>query len=298
MHERLARYGDLSEGRPRLNLTSRQLLRAALHHEPGCEFAPAHVWNPFFSAFGSQSGERSLAELFGDDACPVPLAETGLTSTPPMCRRFSPLDACALFSNSDAHSLDNIGRECTRIDIEPGFEALFSTLRGQGPGRVLDTIKFPLERTRYYRNRCVRCQTSFDGQRCPHCGSTLIVGSHDRLESIADRREPVFPAGSAPFAQLLPLRLLIAELCRCGPESKAVSQHYDRLLREVGHERHILTEATEEELRPSAAPEIVRAIIAQRNTPPGRIADATSPSADDQLSLFDVKTDAARAVDR
>lgn len=277
-------------------MTSRQLLRAALNHEGGCQFAPAHVWNPFFSSFGSQSGAISREELFGDDAPHVTLAETGLTSTPPMCRRFSPLDACALFSCSDAHSLENIGRECTRVDVAPNFDALFAALRGQGPGRVIDTMKFPLERTRYYRNRCVRCQASFDGQRCPRCGGELIMGSRDRLEFIADRREPVLPPDSPPFLQALPLRHLIAELCRCSAESKAVDPHYERLLREVGHERYVLTEATEAELRAAAAPDVARTILFQRQHAPERILADQTKQRSDQLSLFAQDTDAQRAT--
>ena len=295
MHHRLARYGDLAEGRPRLNLTSRQLLRAALNHEGGCQFAPAHVWNPFFSSFGSQSGAISREELFGNDAPHVTLAETGLTSTPPMCRRFSPLDACALFSCSDAHSLENIGRECTRVDIAPSFDALFAALRGQEPGRVVDTMKFPLERTRYYRNRCVRCQASFDGRRCPRCRSELIIGSRDRVELIADRREPIFAPDSPPFIQVLPLRTVIAELCHCSPESKAVDPHHERLLHEVGHERYVLTEATEDELRAAAAPEVARTILFQRKHTPGQIVVEQPRPHSDQLSLFAQETDARNA---
>lgn len=295
MHRRLARYGDLNEGRPRLRLTSRQVLKAVLVHGDNCQFAPAHVWNPYFSAFGSQSGAASLDELFGDLAAQVMLAETGLTSTPPMCRRFSPLDQCALFSCSDAHSLENIGRECTRVEIEPGYDALFAALQGRGQGSVIETFKYPLERTRYYRNRCARCQASFEGRRCPRCGSELIVGSHDRLELIADRREPVFPPGSPRFTMLLPLRHVVAELCRCSLESKAVEPHYDRLLREVGHERYALTEATEDELKTGCSPDLARAILWQRSIAPGRLAAEESKCRDDQLSLFRAGTDSRDA---
>jgi DNA helicase II / ATP-dependent DNA helicase PcrA len=297
MHQRLANYGDLNEGRPRLRLTSRQLLKAAITHGEGCHFAPAHVWNPFFSTFGSQSGAASLDALVTDLAPQVTLAETGLTSIPPMCRRFSPLDRCALFSCSDAHSLENIGRECTLVEIEPDYDALFSALQGRGPGRVVGTIKFPLERTRYYRNRCVRCQSSFDGTRCPLCNSELIQGSRDRLEIMADRREPRLEPGAPPFRMLLPLRYVIAELCQCSLESKAVEPIYQRLLQDVGHERHVLNDATEEEITAATTRQLARTILLQRTVPPGRSPAETSPSARHQLSLFEGEAKAAGSTE-
>lgn len=45
-HRRLLPFGDLNEGRPRVGLSSRQLLEMTLEQD-GCEFAPAHWLNPF-----------------------------------------------------------------------------------------------------------------------------------------------------------------------------------------------------------------------------------------------------------
>jgi PHP family Zn ribbon phosphoesterase len=284
MQRRLSPFGDLQEGRPRLRLNTRQLLQRVAAAGADCRFAPAHVWNPFFSAYGSQSGAMSSGELFGEFAPQVTLAETGLTSTPAMCRRFSELDRCALFSSSDAHSLENIGREHTLVETEPNFDALFAALRGTGTVR---TVKFPIERTRYYRNRCLACAASFDGSRCPRCGGALVTGSRDRLEELADRREPQWQNHAPPFLMLLPLRDLLAEVCACGRDSAGVRQLHARLLREVGHERFILTEAEPEKIAPAGTRELARRIVAQRETPPGRrTASETPDPTTSQLDLF------------
>ena len=64
-HRRLLPFGDLNEGRPRVALSSRQLLEMALE-QVGCEFAPAHWINPFFSICGSQGGGgASLSSKIG-----------------------------------------------------------------------------------------------------------------------------------------------------------------------------------------------------------------------------------------
>ena len=284
MQRRLSPFGDLQEGRPRLRLNSRQLLHFVATAGPDCRFVPAHVWNPFFSAYGSQSGAVRPAELFGELAPQVTLAETGLTSTPVMCRRFSGLDGCALLSSSDAHSLENIRREHSVVETEPDFAALFAALEGTG---VVRTVKFPIERTRYYRNRCLACAASFDGTRCPRCHGALVEGSRDHLERLADRREPQWPRQAPPFLMLLPLRDLLAEVCDRGRDSAGVRQLHARLLREVGHERFILTEADLETIALAGTRELARRIVTQRTHPPGRraVSEATAPGTN-QLDLF------------
>jgi len=266
--ERLANYGDFSDGRSTLTLNSQQLLEAVLGHGDGCELAPAHVFNPWFSSLGTVSGARTLAELFGDLTSHLLAVETGLTSTPPMCRRLSSLDQHALFSCSDAHSLQNIGRECTVMEIEPGFDALMAALRSGSCRQVCGTLKFPLERTRYYRNRCGTCDESFDGKRCLRCGRPLVVGAHDRLEIIADRELPQSGADAPPFCELLPLAHLLADFFRVGPASKTVGKFYTRMTENLGPERYILTEATFDEIARISLPQIARAIIEQRTMVP------------------------------
>lgn len=283
--ERVAPFGDLREGRPTLAIDSRQLLEIVLAHGDDCHLAPAHVFNPWYSSLGSVSGERTLDAVFGEHTSRLLAAEMGLTSTPPMCWRVSTLDRHALFCCSDAHSLENLGRECTLLDIEPDYAALFAALRDGTRPRTRGLIKFPIERTRYYRNRCGVCKKSFDGQRCPRCGRPLAIGSRDRLELVADRREPLVPPEAPPCQQVLPLAYVLAEQMGVARDSKSVRQHYDRLLAALGNERHILTEATEEEIAAASTPQLARAIVGQRTTPPGPRLEEPGAPADEQLSL-------------
>ncbi|HEY9249117.1 MAG TPA: endonuclease Q family protein [Rariglobus sp.] len=277
--ERMGPHGDLREGRPELALNSRELLAALLEFDPRCRLAPAHVFNPWYSTLGTVSGGRTLAETFGDLEPHVLAVETGLTSTPAMCRRVSALDACALFSNSDAHSLENLGRECTLVDIAPGYEAL---MRALGGGSIAGTIKFPVERTRYYLNRCGACKQSFEGRRCPRCGHALVMGARDRLERIADRTEPVMR--DAPFMQVLPLAYVLAEQMGVPRTAKPVQAWLERLLESLGNERHILTEASEEEIADATTVSLARAIVLQRMEAPRRIAE-DPPAEEGQLGL-------------
>jgi PHP family Zn ribbon phosphoesterase len=259
--------GHLDEGRPDLALNSRQLLELVRAHDTHCHLAPAHVFNPWYSSLGTIAGGRRLDDIFGDLTSELLAVETGLTATPPMCRRVSSLDHLALFSCSDAHSLDNIGRECTLLDIEPSYNALFAALRSGSPQHVLGTLKFPLHRTRYFLNRCGFCQKSFDANVCPECGRTLVDGSRDRLEKVATRSEPLFPKASPPFQEVRPLAHVIGELMHRKPDSERVKEVVAQLIDTVGHERSILTEATADEINRGGIPQISTAILAQRGQP-------------------------------
>jgi PHP family Zn ribbon phosphoesterase len=286
--ERIAEYGDFSDGRPMLTLNSEQLLEAVLEHGEGTQLAPAHVFNPWFSSLGTVSGGRTLKEIFGDKVQHILAVETGLTSTPRMCRRVASLDQHSLFSCSDAHKLQNIGRECTILEIDPNYAALMAALRNGNRREVAGTLKFPLERTRYYRNRCGICEESFDDMLCPNCGRALVMGSRDRLEIVADRAEPIHKIDAPPFSELLPLSYLLAGFLRVGPDSKTVKNFYSRITQDLGHERFILTEAAYDDILRFSTPQIARAIIEQRIGTP--LSARLSPTevkrpADTQLSL-------------
>lgn len=260
----LAPHGDLSEGRPTLHLTPLQLLEIVLTQGDDLHVAPAHILNPWFSALGTIGGESSLAELFPDHTGHLLAVETGLTSTPPMCRRLSSLDDHALFACSDAHSLDNLGREYTLVEIEPSYEALFSALRAGRPPEVAQLIKFPLYRTRYFLKWCSRCQLTADTAPCPKCNGPMVEGSRDRLERIADRPLPGQPADGA-FQELLPLAYVVGAQTGRKPDHERVKADCRRFIDSVGSERFILTQATESALLTEIPLPIVRAILRQRS---------------------------------
>ncbi len=263
----MRRHGDLREGRPSLDLNSRELFEALLELDPRCRLAPAHVFNPWYSTLGTVAGGRTPEALFGDLTPRLLAVETGLTSTPPMCRRVSCLDGYTLFSCSDAHSLENLGRECTLVEpAEPGYDALMAALQS---GRIAGTLKFPVARTRYYLNRCGPCQESFDARRCPRCGRGLVAGSRDRLEEVADRASPRMPADAPPFLELLPLAHVLAEQMGVTHAAKPVLAWRERLLEALGDERRILTEASEAEIAEVATAQFARAVVRQRTVTPG-----------------------------
>jgi len=261
LRERLAPFGDLREGRPELRLDARRLLGMVLDFGQDCLIAPAHVMNPYFSALGSQLGHRRLEEIFGDLSPHLLAVEMGLTSTPIMCRRVSSLDPFTLFACSDAHSLENLGRECTLLDTEAGYIPLFAALTRGAPDEILGAFKTPVVHARYYLNYCSRCQASFEDLHCPHCRRPLPVGSRDWLERIAARAMPAQPP---PAFQMSPP--LLALLKALGWKAKEAEVLRRRLLDRLGHERHILTEAGPDRIAEVSGPRLAAAIAARRRS--------------------------------
>ncbi|MFT3870339.1 MAG: endonuclease Q family protein [Nibricoccus sp.] len=267
LREKLLRFGDLKDGRPTLALSSHDLLALILDHGDGCELAPAHVLSPWFSSLGSVSGRQTLQEIFGDNARHLLAIETGITSTPAMCRRISALDGHTLICSSDAHSPAKLGREYTILDIEPNYDSVISTLRHPAQTRLLRYVKYPCERTGYYYNYCGFCQNAQHGSICAHCERPLIVGSRDRVEVIADRNEPISLPHDPPFCELVPLVELIAQELGLSRDSERVCRLHTRFLHEIGHERYVITEAPLEELLHVTTPAFANAIVDQRHAP-------------------------------
>ncbi|MFT3780696.1 MAG: endonuclease Q family protein [Nibricoccus sp.] len=266
--EKLRGHGDLKDGRPTLNLTSRRLLEMVREHGDGCELVPAHVLSPWYSSLGSTSGEKTLEAVFGDNARNLLAVEVGVPATPKMCRRISALDQHTLICSSDAHSLENVGREYTLLDIEPNYDALTSALRDRTGCKLVGFVKFPVARTGYYYRFCGVCQKSQPGTVCPTCGLPLPNGTYHRTEEIADRPEPLTGPRTPPYTELLPLDHLLSLSLGFGQKTDRVSTTYERHLHAIGHQRYILTEAPLEELRNATTYELAQIIVAQRNGAP------------------------------
>ncbi len=263
--EKVGGHGRLKDGRPSLALTSRQILDLATAHDDRCHLAPAHVMNPYFSSLGSQMGHRTLESVFGDGVNRLLAVEMGLTSIPPMNRRIASLDAHALFANSDAHSPENLGRECTLLDTEPGYDAMFAALREGSRERVLGCIKYSIHRTRYFLNWCAKCKRPYDALTCPQGHGRLITGSRDYLEQIADTAEPAALPHTPRFRMYVPLREFLSEFLQSGETSQKVTAMQEQLLRQIGHERHILTKATREEIAEASSGDLAEVLVAQRS---------------------------------
>src|SRR3989338_6915095 len=175
----------MSDGRPIMGLTSKQIADTALSIDPKSLIIPAHIWTPWFSMFGSESGFDSIEECFGDLSSNITAVETGLSSDPPMNWRLSQLDNCQIVSFSDAHSLPNLGREATVFEMpELTLKHFQAALRGgTAASKISETIEFYPEEGKYHWDGHRACNISYAPSEtkkhqgiCPVCKKELVVG--------------------------------------------------------------------------------------------------------------------------
>lgn len=263
-----------SDGRPILGIDSEELINIVLDVSSEAMLIPAHAWTPWFSVFGSQSGFDSLEECFGDMSKHIHAIETGLSSDPPMNRLLSTLDDVLLVSNSDAHSLDKLGREANVFEMEkPSYVELRRILMERDRTKFVETIEFFPEEGKYHvdghRNCSFSCKPDETERRkglCPVCGKPLTIGVLHRIYELADRSpdEPE-PKGMVPYRYIIPLTELVASVIGVGPNAKRVRAIVDDMLHDGRTEFGILLDEPAGRLEEFATPEIVYAIVAMRN---------------------------------
>jgi uncharacterized protein (TIGR00375 family) len=250
INRRLQAVGNLaSDGRPILGLDVRLFCRMVAETAPRAVVIPSHIWTPWFSLFGSNSGFDTIEECFEEMTPSIFALETGLSSDPAMNRRLSALDRYALVSNSDAHSPSKIGREANVFDTEFSFKGLMDALRANDPARFLYTVEFFPEEGKYHYDGHRKCgvvcpprESLKTGDLCPKCGKKLTIGVLHRVEELADRESGEGRPGAVPFKNLVPLNEIIAEALGKTPECQGVWDLYFRFIREFGTEHAVLTE--------------------------------------------------------
>lgn len=257
LNEKLSAIGNLtSDGRPILGLDARHLLEMVLELGGMAFLVPAHIWTPWFSLFGSNSGFDSVEECFGDLAHEVFALETGLSSDPEMNRLISKLDRFRLISNSDAHSGEKLGREANIFSGEVSYETIYRSLKGEGLGHeFLGTLEFFPEEGKYHLDGHRKCgvvleprESKARGDLCPVCGKPLTLGVLHRVMDLADRETPLTPPGQPGFTSLIPLSEVIGEVLGVGPATKKARALYTKAVSRIGSEMAVLCDAPPEEL--------------------------------------------------
>ncbi len=269
INRELSRLGNLAaDGRPTFGVSGERLITTVLGACPEAVVIPAHVWTPWYSIFGANSGFDSLEEALGETARHVFAIETGLSSDPAMNWRLSALDRVALVSFSDAHSPARLGREACVFDLpEPSYPALIAAIRERDPNRFLFTVEFFPQEGKYHYDGHRACgvvfspkETKAHGGRCPVCGRPLTIGVMHRVEALADRPEGFRPPGAIPYRSLVPLEEIIAQALGQGRDTKGVRDEYLKLVSHFGSEFRVLLDLPEEELASGTPPKVLSAI--------------------------------------
>ncbi|MDI6704046.1 MAG: endonuclease Q family protein [bacterium] len=272
INRELQNFGNLqADGRPMLNLACKDLVEIVLSIDSNCLIVPAHIWTPWYSLFGSNTGFDSVYECFEEETKQIFCLETGLSSDPKMNWRLSTLDRFTLISNSDAHSPKKIGREANMFNTELSYHSIISALRNKNRQEFLGTIEFFPQEGKYHYDGHRSCKVCFSpeetkraGNRCPKCGKMITIGVMHRVKKLSDRESGFVPDNSIPFRYAIPLEELIANVKGVGVDSSIVEKEYKALVTRFGGEFEILFNIKEDVLLSKLPTDLAKCIIKVR----------------------------------
>ncbi len=274
-----------ADGRPIIGVSSQELLKIMLDIDERSVLVPAHIWTPWFAMFGSKSGYDSIEECFGDMSKYIFAVETGLSSDPPMNWRLSQLDKVALLSSSDAHSLQNLGREAVVFDGDDiSYDSVWRAVKSaslqalakEKKTSVLQmsgTLEFFPDEGRYHFDGHRVCQVVMSPEEskrvkniCPKCGKELVIGVMNRVEALADRAVGFVPKNKTKFTSLVELDKIIADALGIrGRKSKAVDKYYWKIISSLGSEFNVLLKVPIKKIEEIAGKNIAEGISRIRN---------------------------------
>ncbi len=271
INEQLGKKGRLDyDGRPIFGISCIEFVELLKNIDKDIEIIPAHIWTPWFSLFGSNSGFDSIKECFKDQTKHIHAIETGLSSDPAMNWRLSQLDDYSIVSFSDLHSYWpwRIGREATIFDCKLNYDEIISSLKNKNIDMTLEVDpnygKYHLDGHRAC-DVCLEPKESLKNKNiCPKCKKPLTVGVLQRVEQLADRDEGYKPKDAIPFKSLIPLSEILSAILGTGVATKGVWAEYHKLIKNFDNELNILLEAKKEDLAKVTDEKITEAIISNR----------------------------------
>ncbi|MET3696194.1 uncharacterized protein (TIGR00375 family) [Bacillus oleivorans] len=220
----------------------------------GGHFIPAHIFTPFKSLYG-KGVKKSLTEVFDPEK--IDAVELGLSSNSEMAYQIAEIRKYPFLTNSDAHSLQKMGREYQKLKMaELSYTELFLAIKGL-EGRYIES-NYGLDPRigKYHQTVCAECfhQVLSTEQPCPYCGHKRIVkGVKERIEELASSEKAELML-KPPYIHQVPLE----NLPGIGPKL------LKKLVLTFGSEMSVLHYATEQELQKVAGEKVTAYILAAR----------------------------------
>lgn len=269
--ERISPFGNLEvDGRPSVRLDGSEI--AEIAKDLGALIGPCHAFTPWTALYGYHD---SLESCYGDMTDYISFLELGLSADSDYADRIADLHRLTFLSNSDAHSpyTNKLAREFTQFDVpELTFDGLKKAiLREQGYKATLNVGFFP-EEGKYNRSACTKCFTQYtlpeaveNKWRCHICGGLIKKGVFDRVNELADFKEPKHPEYRPPYLHLIPLAEIIQmALGHASVQTKGVQTAWNKLIERFGNEIKALIYSEPEDLKIVDDDRIVNAILAFR----------------------------------
>jgi len=232
-------YNLKADGRPILKLDAKEFLKIVLDVSKDVLVVPAHIMTPWFGLYGSKSGFDSIKDCFEDLSDHIYAYETGLSANPTMLLRMKECRERTLLSNSDAHSLEKLGREANIFDCDFDYNSIIQKIKNN----EVQTIEFYPEEGKYFNDGHRKCEVNLSPEetykyngRCPVCTKPLLVGVLNRVNELSDVEKVL----KSNFKSIVPLKEILSEVLNIGISSKTLEKEYLKLIKEFKTEFNIL----------------------------------------------------------
>jgi uncharacterized protein (TIGR00375 family) len=164
----------------------------------------------------------------------------------------SALDSFTLISNSDAHSLEKIGREANVIEAkEKSYKEIIKAIKE----KKVSTIEYFPQEGKYHYDGHRNCGVSFSPEEtkkfngiCPVCRKPLTIGVLHRVFEVGDRQLGYIPKNAQKSIHLIPLIEIISKVTKKDIYSKEVEEEYNKLTKRF-KEIELLSKTPIEEIK-------------------------------------------------
>ncbi len=245
--ERLEHYTDLmADGRPTVKLTGCEI--AEIAKELDAMIGPCHAFTPWTALYAYHDSLKSCYEDMTDY---ISFLELGLSADSDYADRIEELHRLTFLSNSDAHSpwANKLAREFNQINVpEISFNGLKKAILRENEYRVTCNAGFYPQEGKYNESACIKCYTHYtfeeckaNNWKCTNCGGLIKKGVKDRVNELADFKEPKHPPHRPPYIHMLPLsEIIMTALGHASINTKGVQTAWNYLMERYDNELNVL----------------------------------------------------------
>lgn len=227
------RYANFdSIARPNISIRPKDFLRI-VEEIGGVHIILAHIFTPYYGILGANNNLNNVNEVFDKDVSQIIFVETGLSADPSMIFKVKHLRSFVALSNSDAHSLKNIGREGIGVPFSKTYDELFLNLKNKS---AIFTIEEFSEIGKYYLDGHRQCKfktNDFSLANCPICGKPLTKGVLHRIFELSQDESDL---NKNPLIQKFYFFVPLKEILPLLFNKSMVNYIYDKILENFNSE--------------------------------------------------------------
>lgn len=259
-----------TDGRPNINIGGEEL--ACIAKDLDILIGPAHGFTPWTSMYAYHN---SLKDCYGDLSGYISFIELGLSADTDFADKIKELHGLTFLTNSDCHSPHpvRLAREFNRFEVKDAtFNEIKKAILRIGGNKPILNVGLPPQEGKYHESACISCFIHYTLEEAKRrrwkcsCGKRIKKGVKDRINEMANFKDPVHPEHRPPYIHLIPLAEIITKAVgQQNPFTQTVNRRWNELITAFGNEINVLIDVNIDEIAKITAPAITEAIQAFRD---------------------------------